>query len=122
VVGDGGAIAAEAGEVVTVGAAEMEEPPAIPVARVDGALTANWVPVTTVTRARLVTLPGWQAMVTEPVIERATASAAASIAGAREPYWATAFPTRRWCSSLHHRSCAHRGTNGMLVPSILTDR
>lgn len=82
---------ADAGVVVVVepadAAVELEpgaDDPA-PVTGVDGALTANWVPVTTVTSAPSAIWLGAYPITTDPVIESATSSAAASAAGAREP-------------------------------------
>jgi hypothetical protein len=48
-------------------------------------LTTNWLPVTTVTWELLATWLGSYAMMTEPVMELATSSAAASTAGLRDP-------------------------------------
>ena len=47
----------------------------------DGGFTLNWVPVTTVTCAPGLTWVGSSAMITDPVMEFATAWAAASSAG-----------------------------------------
>jgi hypothetical protein len=60
-------------------------PPLVGVVELAGAFTANWVPVTTVTSAPSATLLGSYAMIAEPERERTTDSAAASVAGAREP-------------------------------------
>ena len=82
--GDGEAIAGEVATVVDVvddDATEVELTPVAPAAGVVGALTANWVPVTTVTCAPSTTWLGSSAITTAPVNERATASAAASLAG-----------------------------------------
>src|SRR5580658_7031347 len=73
---DGAAIAAVGLMAVVVVGAAVD---------VAAALTVNCVPVTTVTSAPSATWLGSKAMTTEPVIERATSSAAPSTAGLRDP-------------------------------------
>jgi hypothetical protein len=77
---EGSAIAVELGTVVVVVLDGV-----VDVVELAGAFTENWVPVTTVTSAPSATWLGSYAMITEPEMERLTASAAASVAALREP-------------------------------------